>query len=1198
MRHPFATELTRTIRSSLTRFLAIMGIVGLGVGFYAGLNMTGQDMRQAADAYYDGTQLYDLRVLSTLGLTDEQLGTIEELESVEQVMGGYAADVMAALHGERYAMRIMSCDMDAARAASVDKTGALVTSTDDGYLNRIVLAQGDWPSSPDECLLSADRVMGKPIEVGDSVEVLYGTSSLDDVLVYRSFTVSGLVHSSFFPSSVTLGYTNLGSGTIKQFLYVSPQAFSSELPYTEVFVTVKGAQALENGSEAYQTCVDEAAQDIEGLGLGPLRLAQVKAEAEEKLADAQSEYDDGRAEADRELGDAQAQLDDALSQLKDAEAAIVNGQAELDDGIAELASARAKAKRELAAGRRELEANEKKLDEAEEQLGMTQADIDAARNQLDEADAAWQEQRTQLVAARNDLVTVEAALDALADLAQIEDPTEEQRAEARAKVSAAMSAAQDLFDTGLVDPMSEEVRARIEELAGDIIDQLEGIDFSGDPAEVFEQLRALVPAIRDQLVAAIDDTLRQLDEGMAQGDAAIAEARAQLNQAQDARTTIDAGRAQLAQGWKTFHEQEAQANRQLASAQRTLDDAAAQLADARQQLADGKADYSEGLKTYNDSRAEVESRLADAASQLAAARGDINALEEPSIYVLDRSMNAGVSAYFDDSKRIDSIGSVFPFVFFLVAALVSLTTMTRMVEDERIDIGTHRALGFSIPRITAKYVAYAGIAGLVGSIIGIAALSQILPWVVQVAYAIIYTVPMHRFPLPIDLGISTLSTLLGLGVTFLAIFGAAAATLKEVPASLMLPRAPKAGKRILLEHIAPIWRRLSFSWKVTCRNLFRYKQRLAMTIVGVAGCTALLLTGFGLHDSIWDIIAYQHEGEHPISHHNISVGMEDGATAQDMDAVKELLARVGGADSFARYDLENMQASSDASDGMHALQVNVVTDCVSFADMVEMRERKSGSPISFGPSSVVITEKIAGRLGVEAGGRIRLYDLDEIGNATGEGYELTITGVTENYVYHYLYVGEEAWEEATGKPCAIDTMSARIRPDEETRLAVADALAKDGEVANVSFSTETIEAYRKSLQSVNMVVIVLVVAAAALAYIVLYNLINIQLIERSREIASLKVLGFNQREVAGYLFRETIVLVVLGALVGLALGTVMEAFVVTTAEVDAVMFGRDIHLPSYLYAFGLTLVFSLLVMACVSPKLRRIDMVESLKSVD
>ena len=1227
LHNAFLTELFRSIGSSLTRFLAIMSIVGLGVGFYAGLNMTGQDMRQAADIYYDGTSLYDLRVISTLGLTDDQLTKLADVEGVDQVEGTYATDIMTLLNGDRYVMRIASCDMDAAREATTNENGSVVVSSDDGYLNRLVLAEGSWPTSADECVLSADCVMNQPIKVGDTVEVLYGTGELDDVLAVLTYKVSGLVHSSAYPSNVMLGYSNLGSGQIQQFMFVSEDAFSDALPYTEVYVTVEGARDFGCWTDEYQACVDEVAARIEDMGLGALRLAELKDSAESELSDAQNEYDEGKAEAESELSDAESELSDAESELADAESeladaytqledarkAIESGQQEYDDGVRQLEEARAEANRQLADARAQLESARSQLDSAEAQLGMSQADINAAYNELEAGAATWQTQRAQLLTARGDLSTIRASVDDAAYyVMQDRELTESEVAIVRSDVQAAVNAASSLMSSGLINSLPDDAQATTQQLVNEIVGDFQGIDYTQPPEQVIAQMRGMLPTNVSRIDSLTDSSIAQIDAGIAEGDNTIATYRSQLSQAQSARDEIDAGWAEYNAGLATYNQSEADANAQLAAAQQTLDEAAAELADAQRQYEEGQKEYEEGQKeyeegynsflegyaTYVESRDEVEVTFGDAASQLAAARSDIDSLEEPTIYVLDRTKGAGLVTYMDDTYRVDSIASVFPFLFFLVAALVSLTTMTRMVEDERADIGTHKALGFSTARITAKYVAYAGLAGITGSLIGILILSQLLPWVVQVAYHIMYSVPVLPFPQPIDLGISFLSTALGLGVTFIVIFAAAAATLREVPATLMLPRAPKAGKRILLERAGFIWKNLSFSWKVTFRNLFRYKQRLVMTVVGVAGCTALLLTGFGLYNAIWDIIAYQNESENQISNYNITVGLEAGVTSADTKAIEAVLADLGEASDFEYFDLANMQISAGSGDADASVSVHIVTDPDEFAKMVDLRERKSKQPIEFTQDSVVLTEKMANKLGVGVGDTIKVYERDELGNPTGDGYELTLTGVCENYVYHWLYVGDAAWKDATGEPCAVDTMYSIINDREEIHKELVAELSDTGAVASVEFVEEAIDSYRTSLQAVNIIVVVLVVAAAALDFIVLYNLINIQLIERTREIASLKVLGFNRREVANYLFRETIILVIVGALVGLALGTVMEGFVVVTAEVDAVMFGRDIHFMSYVYAFSLSILFSLLVMVFVMPKLRQIDMVESLKSVD
>ncbi len=495
-----------------------------------------------------------------------------------------------------------------------------------------------------------------------------------------------------------------------------------------------------------------------------------------------------------------------------------------------------------------------------------------------------------------------------------------------------------------------------------------------------------------------------------------------------------------------------------------------------------------------------------------------------------------------------------------------------------------------------RYLVYAALACVVGSAIGIAVLSQALPYTVMKAYAIVYSVPIPRMPMDINATIAAQSVGLGLVITLGATFGAASASLAESPAALMLPRAPRPGKRILLERIGPVWSRLSFSRKVTMRNLFRFKRRLLMTTVGIAGCCALLLTGLGLHDSINDIITYQFEGSNPILRYNTEVTFEPDASAQAWDDADATLERAGAA-TRSRVELSNMRVAPASGGNDEAIVAVVPTSAEGLTSQVDLRERTTHQAVPFDGSSVVLTEKIAHKMGVGAGSKVRIFDQDDMGNATGEGYELTVTGVSENYVLHYIYVGPDAWRDATGSEVKASAILGRTDTSGEMHDMVSSLMERDG-VETVIFNTETIDTYRTSLKSVNMIVTVLVAAAAALAFIVLYNLTNINIVERTREIASLKVLGFLPGEVVSYIFREVANLVVMGAVAGLALGVVLEGFVVQSSEVDLVMFGRDIHPPSFAIAFALTLVFAAVVMVVMIPKLRKIDMVESLKSVD
>ena len=535
-------------------------------------------------------------------------------------------------------------------------------------------------------------------------------------------------------------------------------------------------------------------------------------------------------------------------------------------------------------------------------------------------------------------------------------------------------------------------------------------------------------------------------------------------------------------------------------------------------------------------------------------------------------------------------------MFFLVAALVSLTSMTRMVSEERTLIGVHKAFGYSTVQIATKYLLYALSASLLGAVIGIACLSQVLPGVIVSAYGSIYTIPNGGAPYSIQLDSALLSGLSGIGITLLSTMAAVLSSLKEEPSSLMLPKAPKAGSKILLERVEPLWSRLSFSWKVTIRNLVRYKRRLIMTLVGIAGCTALLLVAFGLRDSISDIIDNQWPA---ISHYDYIVGMTPDVSEEEADQINAELNQVG-ATNIHRITRENVLLESPTQKAGSLTRTTIMTSSSlqDMAGLATLRNRLSGQAIELGEDSVVITEKLAKRLGVGVGDTIKVYAQDRIGNASGEPSTLTITGVAENYVGSYLYVGPSAWRSLGIQDDATDGWYATLPEDQTTRDAFGEKLINQAGVATVDDVNEAIHTYKESLAVVNRVVAILIVAAALLAFIVLYNLTNINIEERIREIASLKVLGFTRHEVDAYVFREIALLAVFGALFGLVLGTYLEGFVVQTAEIDLVMFGRAIHAPSYWFAFGLTLVFSLLVYVAMRPKLKNIDMVESLKSVE
>nr|WP_254360279.1 FtsX-like permease family protein [Eggerthella lenta] len=1155
--------------------MAIAAIVALGTGFYAGLRMTAPDMKLAADEYFDGTSLMDIRVLSTLGLTDDDIAALRHVEGVEAVMPARETDVMASIDGEQYATRVHSLP-DAARTSDTSD-GVHARSDDPDYLNRPLLVRGSWPQKTGECVLSANLVENDAIAVGDTLTITEGVQDVDQTLVTRTYTVTGFVNAPYYATSSSMGETTLGSGSIQQYMYVPESDFSADLPYTEAYLTVRGAANERASSDAYQRLVDEVADRIKALApeREQARVDQLKSDAQKELDEKRADYEGERADAQSQLDDAKRQLDDAAATIAASEQELADGQAAYDSGASELASRRASAQAQL--------------DDAERQIAEGQAQLDAQRPQLDDAAgqlqaarAQWQQGADALAAAWGDWQRQSDELDAGITRAQ-------------AGVADA-AAGVDRIQKG-IDALEEQIKQLDPDKDAQKIAELraEQDALKAQQQDLRAQM-ALVQATLDDLVNVQKPKLEAARAELQGKQDALDSSKVELEQQQAAyeggKAQFDASARKLDQARADLASSRSQADAQIAAAQQQLDDAAARLQDGRAQLEQGRADYDSGLAEYEQKKSDADAQLADAERRLDDAQKQIDDLERPEWLVMDRTANYGAASFEADADRVDSIAAVFPFIFFLVAALVALTTMTRMVEEERALIGTFKALGYRRTRIASKYLAYAAAASGIGSILGILALSQVLPAVIMKAYGIIYFVPELPLPLPVDPGFAGLAAGLGVGVTLFATWAAVAATLRERPAQLMLPRAPKAGKRIVLERIGPLWRHLSFSWKVTFRNLFRYKKRFVMTVIGIAGCTALLLTGLGLSNAINDIIDKQF-GE--ITKYNAVVTLADDLSSEEQRRIDDLLDDGSLVTAHTLAMRQNMLAGGPDEQGKR-MELVVPEDPASFDRFVALNTRVGHHPVKLDDDGFVLTEKLAAELGVRAGDAVTLTEQDAIGNATGTSYEATVTGIVENYVYHYAYMGPALYEQLMGKAPDYRTVLAVTTSDPDLRVQFSNDLLAAGGVKTVAYNDETIDAYRDMMSSVNMIVVVLVTAAAALAFIVLYNLTNINITERMREIATLKVLGFTPREMNAYIFREIFLLAAIGCAVGLVLGVWMEGFVVVTAEVDQIMFGRAIHPTSFLLAFLLTMLFTVLVMLAMRGKLRRIDMVESLKS--
>lgn len=683
--------------------------------------------------------------------------------------------------------------------------------------------------------------------------------------------------------------------------------------------------------------------------------------------------------------------------------------------------------------------------------------------------------------------------------------------------------------------------------------------------------KAEIEAKRSELTSAYETLERTVAASKANAErkygsntAALEAALAAIEKtATEQRASLDAADTEL-NGYETA----------LGESEKSLSDAAGKIETEKNKLADARREYDESEKKAREELADAETKIKDAEEKL-------ESLDTPSWYITDRRDNISFNSYRGNSNKINAIARVFPVFFFFVAALVALTTMTRMVEEERTQMGTLKALGYSDGVIMAYYLAYSVLASALGSLVGAAIGFRSLPKVIAGAYSMLYDVPATLTPFRWNY--FAIITPIAIVCTSAATFAACISELRERPASLMRQRAPKAGKRIFLERISIIWRHLGFTAKVTARNIIRYKKRFFMTVFGIAGCTALLLTAFGLRDSIHDIVDKQF-GD--IYKYDLTVYVSSGTDVGTDRELSDFLAS-----GYTRGYLAMHTESGKI--GKEGLAIQVTDDPGSFRDFVTLRERKSGKSIDFTADTdgVILTEKICETLGVKVGDTVELQDAD------GMTAAVRVAGITENYVTSYCYMTDKTYEAAFGHKSETNMLLVGLTADDaESRDAAAQEILKSGNILMMTFSQTIRESFSNTVKKIDYIVMVLIFSAGLLAVIVVYNLTNINICERRKELATLRVLGFHNSETASYIYRETGILTVVGILVGFAFGVWLHSFVVRTAEVDSVMFGRSVYAASYLWAALVTAGFAAAVDLMMYPVIKRIDMVEAMKA--
>lgn len=1185
------------IRKSMGRFLSIFFIVAIGCAFFAGIRSSEPDMRYSGDAYFDRKNLMDLQVISTMGLTDEDVEAIEKLDGIEKAEAGYSVDALCTEGDNQIVMHVMS----------------LLPS-----MNQVQVENGRLPEKSDECVVDADFLSKSTLKIGDRVTLSSGTDKpVTDSLKEDTFTIVGSVSSPCY-IGFQRGSTTIGSGNISAFLCVPEESFCMEV-YTEIYAQVKGAEKLTAFTDQYDQRIDSVMKEVEAIKeeREKARYDEIVTEASEKLADAEKEITDAEAELEQGKAEAQEKLTAAREKLENAQKELEQAKKELASSQAKIASSKEEleqAQKELNESSGKIAAGEKELNEKSIALATLKEQKDTLQGQL----AALEQQKEELSGQKTTLEAQKRTLQ------EGQKNLLDTQAVLQQQISRLKAEKEDLNAEGIrLSEEKETLQKEYEELksqyeaSGDteILKQVEAKKAQLDEVNAkiaensakIEQNKTLLETVESQMDP-LEEKLVQMKNGLEQTETALEKISAGLSEIEAGQEQMQTGLTQM-ESYISSGEFQLQAAReqlesgknQILSGQRQIEDAKKRIADGEEQiqagikqiqdgetgLADGWIEYQDGERQANAEIADGEAQIADAKVQLVDAKKEIEQIEKPTWYIYDRSHLPEYSGYGDNADRMKAIGEVFPLIFFLVAALISLTTMTRMVEEERTLIGTLKALGYSKKSIAAKYLGYAVLATLTGGIFGVMIGEKILPYIIITAYKIMYR-HLPDVEIPYNLYYGVLACVAALLCTVAATIFSCMKELKEQAAELMRPPAPKQGKRVFLEYIPFLWKRLNFTWKSTVRNLMRYKKRFFMTIFGIGGCMGLMLVGFGLKDSISSIVPLQYED---IQLYDGNVILQSDVTMQEKQEVYEALEKNSQVVATAEDLLQKITIEHDGVS--KEVYLNVPENVEKFSDFVVLQDRTTKEKYQLTDKGAVLTEKMAKELGVSAGDTVTIKEENE------KERTVKISQICENYMSHYLYMTPAVYKAAYGKEPEYNSIYYRTegRTTKEAESVGEAALKLDGALS-VSYTTELRQQVDDMLQSLDIVIVVLIISAGMLAFVVLYNLNNINITERKRELATLKVLGFYDKEVTEYVYRENILLTLIGSVFGMLLGKILHRFIIVTVEIDSVMFGRNINTISFVYAFLLTVVFSLFVNGVMYFKLKKINMVESLKSVE
>ena len=1014
MKSALLKDSIKEIKNTYKRFLSILVMAFLGVGFFAGMRAASPDMVDTIDQYYKESQVYDIKILSTLGLTNDDIDAISEIDEIENTVGTYETEGKIEIDNKEIITKIMS----------VEK------------LNKPILLQGNLPKTQNECVVEDSFLTANHKSIGDTIEVEVEKTKNDEgeeveYLNKNILKIVGTVKSPLYISR-DRGTSSLGSGKIDYYIYVHKENIKANEIYTNIYIKLKNSENYTTSSEKYEEYIAEVKEKIEAIKEEREKARHDKLVdiATRKVKEAEEKLNENKQNAQQQIEEAKQEIENGKNKIEKAEVKLNSSKKEADTKFKS-------AYNQIQMAKESIFQNETQLNQKEQEAGQ----------QITELEIKKQELQTQFDTIENNLTQLETQYNQIKDNPNI----------------------------------SEEQKQMLE-----------------NKIQMLKQSKQTIKA-----------GIEQINNGITTGKQEIENAKTQLQNAKNELT-------------KKEKQYEATKTATYSS-----------LENAKIEIEKSKTELEKGEKELEEKQEEFKDKIADAESKLIDSREKIANIENPTWYVLDRYSNTGYNSFIQDTESIENISKVFPIVFFMVALLISLTSMTRMVEEQRTQIGTLKALGYNKLQIASKYVIYAGLACVIGGVLGMSVGFVLLPQIIWTMYQMMYQMTDN-----IHISFNIIIGGMGLLLICVCIIGATIyAVLKELvqtPSTLMRPKTPKMGKRVLLEKIPFIWKRLSFSQKVTVRNIFRYKKRFLMTIIGILGCTALIVVGFGVRDSIRCIMPNQFE---KVFNYDMQIGLKNGLEdEQKQKYIISLQEKTELEKVVETYMTSNIAKNQENEEDV---QIIVPKEPKDLDEVINLTDVKTGEKVQLEENAICLTDKVAELLNVKQGDTITLKDSKD------KERQVKISNIVENYVYHYVYMSRITYENLYGENYNTNmlfTKNNNLSKEQETNLATE--IMNQSEVASISRNSSIMNLLDDTMKSLNYVVIILIVSAGLLAFVVLYNLSNVNISERIRELATIKVLGFYDKEVYSYVTRETVILTAIGIVLGLIGGYFLNYFII------------------------------------------------------